>query len=183
MKQGFTLLEVLLSTFLFALILIALFDMFLGYKKIFDIQQAFVGVTGNARDLVGAVAKSARGADSIVSSHLFSGVTYASGTTTVVFELPSINSSGDIIPSTYDYVTVYALGSNVYQLTETGVGSARSAGSKQLTNVLQSIIFTYDSSIFANVKQVTVEITTATTTRLRAAQQHLREQIYLRNAP
>ena len=183
MNRGFTLLELLLVTFLFGLILIALFDMFFGYKKIFDIEQSFVRATGGARDVVAAVSKTARDADQVVSSHTFSGTPYTSGTTTAVFELPSINSSGDTIASTYDYVAIYASGTDAYQLTEVGVGSSRSAGTRHLTDVLQSMTFTYNSNSFANVKQVTVDVTASSTARQQTAQQHLREQIYLRNAP
>jgi hypothetical protein len=156
-------------------------QLYIVNNRVVTFQKSVMGVSLDASSIVDAVRSAASQASHIVASHTFSGVSYTSATTTIVFELPAIDASGDTIANTYDYVSIYTSGADVYRITDAASGSARLSGTKQLADVLDGISFTYDVASFPSVASVTVDATTTSIVRGQTTQAHLREHIYLRN--
>jgi len=174
---GFTLIETVMIVALAVLLLLATVQLYLVYNRSLSAQKSTISVMLGSGNLVDAVYTAALQADHVVASHTFSGLLLTTGTSIVVFELPTVDSSGAIL-ATFDYVGFYASGTSAYRAVDAAVGSARASGTKQLTSVLQALTFTYDNATPSLVSNVTMD---ATTTQAGATSNHIRKQTYLRN--
>lgn len=181
MARGFTFIETLITVALFAVLVLAVTQLYTVYGRIISFQGSSLNISLGASGVVDAVRTAGLQADHVVASHTFSGVAYNSGTTTAIFELPAIDASGTILTNTYDYIGIYASSTNVYRIIDAASGSARVSGTKQLTSALNALSFSYDNSSFPLVASLTVDATTSATVQGNAAQVHLRDHIYLRN--
>ena len=181
MSRAFTLIEVLVTTALSAILLFVVIQLHIVYGRTIVFKQTSIGVALGGSNIIDAVRMAGSQARSVVATHSFSGVGYTSSTTTVIFELPAIDASGGIIPNAYDYIGIYASSSNAYRSIDAAPGSARISGQKRLTNVLSSLSFTYDSPLFPSVTNITINATTSATIRGDMTQTHLRSRMYLRN--
>lgn len=179
--SGFTIVEVLISTFILAILMIVLLNIYKGYYTVFDIQEARTAVNGSASAIIKEFGEVARQADHVVSSHTFSGTTYSSGTGTAVFELPAIDSSGGVIDGVYDYVAFYTSSTDAYAITDPGSGSARGSGTKHLSSTLNALTFTYSAAALANATSTDIDVLTQHIVRGQTLQTHLRQTVRLRN--
>lgn len=179
--RGLTLIEILISIFLFGLISLVLFNVYQGYFSAFGVQQARIDTSRSARTIVNEVEKVARQANHIVASHTFSGTTMTTSSSTAVFELPSVNSVGDIVANTYDYIAFYTTNANMYVRTEAGSGSIRTSGTKRLSDIVNTLAFTYSNSNLTQATSTSVEIRTQTIVKGSPVQAHLYQVIHLRN--
>ncbi len=181
MSRGFTLIEVLITIALSVILILAIEQLYIVYGRVIVFQKSAIEVAHGGNSIMDAVRAAGLQASRVVETHAFSGVTYNSGTTTVLFEIPSVDASGAIIGGSYDYIGIYASSTNVYRLTDAAVGSTRVSGEKRLTGVLDALSFWYDSSSFPSVTNVIVDATTSAMVRDEVSETHLREHIYLRN--
>ena len=120
-------------------------------------------------------------ASAVLETHSFASATHTSTTTSLVLQVPSIDSSGNVITNTYDYVAFYTAGTNVYRLLEKNALSARVAGTQLLSQTLGALSFSYDSATFSEIRVVTIDIETGATVKEEVFTTRLREQIRLRN--
>lgn len=181
MKRAFTLIEVLITIALSTILLFAIVQLYIVYGRVIVFQNASIEVALGASSIMDSFRSSGLQASQVVATHAFAGVDYNSGATSVVFKVPSINASGSIISSTYDYIGISSSGTDAYRLVDAAVGSARTTEKKRLTGVLEAISFTYDNQSFPLVTNVILNATTSTVVRGEMAQQHLNGRIYLRN--
>ncbi len=181
LSTGFTLIEVLITAALFALLMIVVVQLYVMYGRTIAFYQASIDVALGGSSIIDATRTAGSQARNVVASHSFSGVAYNSGTTTAIFELPAIDASGAIIASTYDYIGIYASSSNAYHVIDAAPGSARTSGVKRLTGALNALSFTYNSPLFPSVTNITVNATTSATIHGEMTKTHLRGYIYLRN--
>lgn len=181
MSRAFTLIEVLVTTALSAILILAITQFYIVFGRAILFQQASIDVALGGSSIMNAVRTAGLQAKRVIASRTFSGVSYDSGTTTAIFELPAVDASGAIVPGAYDYIGIYASSTGAYRLVEAAVGSARISGEKRLTDVLGALSFTYDNPDFPSVTSLTVDATTSATVRGEVTHTHLREHIYLRN--
>ncbi|MFA6519319.1 MAG: type II secretion system protein [Candidatus Paceibacterota bacterium] len=182
-KRGFTLIETVVVIAISVIALAALVNLFLIFNTTYGNQQAFMAAAGSAGGTMNALEAAIMPADHVLTSHNFSGTTYSSNASTLVLSLPAVNSSGNIITGTEDYIVFYASSANLYRLIQAGAGSSRVSGLKQLSTTLSALSFTYDDADFTKVTNVTVDIVTQAQFKQETVQGHLNEQIYLRNFP
>lgn len=181
MKRGFSLIEVLITIAIFIVLIAAITQLYVLYGRMVSFESLTIGASLSSSSIVDAVTVAGRQAVSVVQSHEFFGTTYFSGTTTVIFKLPSIDASGAIITDTYDYVGVYADGQNVYRSVDAALGSVRAPGTKKLTDVLAGLSFTYDNADIASTTNITINATTSISAVTGTTYTHLRDRVYLRN--
>lgn len=181
MSRAFTLIEVVITIALFAIVMFGMAQLYIVYGRVVISQKAAISVALDGSSIMDTAQEVARQADHVVSTHTFSGVAYTSGTTTAVFELPAYDVSGTILTNTYDYIGISASGTSVYRLIDAANGSARVSGKKQIAKVLNGLSFTYDNASFPSVTSVIVDATTSATTRGQTSQMHLHEHFYLKN--
>lgn len=180
-RTGFTLVEVLIVAAMIGIIIAAIIELLLKYDVLFATQQATIAVDTSANEIVSRVHLAALQADAIVASHTFGSVALSTGTSTLVLELPSIDSSGAIIGGSRDYVGFYASGTATYALVDAAVGSNRQSGTQQLSDTLLSLSFSYSTTALASATSTTVDVVTQTTSYQTTLTRHLQEQNFLRN--
>lgn len=178
---GFTLMEILITMFIVGLIAVVLFNVYNGYNTVFAIQQTRVDVNGSAREIADEFKKTALQARRVVASHTFSGVIRTSGSTTTVFELPSVNGAGDVISASYDYVAFYATSTDAYKVTDGAIGSVRASSTRHLSNTLKTLTFTYNNGNITLATSTDVDVQTQTTLKGQVISAHVRESARLRN--
>ncbi len=182
-QKGFTLIEVVIVIGIFSLLMIALLDLFDWHNKIFLLERADTEATGSARTAMNNMTENISQASSVVTSHTFGSTTYTTGTNTLVLQIPSYNSSGNIITGTYDYVAYYKSGNALYQILEAGSGSARKANTKQLATNAATLTFTTDYPLdVAQATNVIIDLQTQATIRgNNTSTAHVTNTIFLRN--
>ena len=181
MKRAFTLIEVLITAALFAVLSAGIAQLYVVFGRMVSFQSLSIGASLSASSIIDAARTAGLEADRIAASHVFSGVNYTTGTTTVVFELPAVDASGSPIPSTYDYVGIYASSTAAYSIVDAAPGSARLSGQKQLTDSLVALTFTYNQADLSLATSTTIDATTTASVAEQTTYTHLRANIYLRN--
>ncbi|KKW22811.1 MAG: hypothetical protein UY67_C0035G0016 [Candidatus Kaiserbacteria bacterium GW2011_GWA2_52_12] len=173
--------EVLTVVFIFSLIMLAIFTLYINYQNLLGTQEALIDTAGSASASITDIQNSVLQADHVVASYSFSGTDHTSTTTSLVLELPSRTSDGDIVAGSYDYIAYYASSTTLYRTVEAAVGSSRQSGTRSFSHTLNMLAFTYDSSSFASVSKITVDITTEKVVKQKSTTAHLNQDIYLRN--
>lgn len=181
MRRAFTLIETVVTIAIALVLVLATTQLYVVYGRIILVEQSSIEVTLGGSSIMDATRDAGLQAVRVVETHAFSGVTYTSATSTVIFELPTVDQSGVIVAGSYDYVAIFASSTDVYRIADVAVGSSRSAGQKQLTSVLGALSFIYDSATFSAVTSVLVDATMSATTRGVTTSAHFHEHIYLRN--
>lgn len=181
MARAFTLLEVVITLGIFLVMFVALITFFVSSNSTFNYDKGFVDTASGAQVAMDAISAAVLPADHVLASHTFTTGTYASATTTLVLELPAVNSSGTIISGSYDYVAFYLNGSALYERTEAASGSARQTGTKLLTDKASAVTFSYDASDMTLVTTVTADIATSATSKASTLSGHLVKTLRLRN--
>lgn len=180
-ERGFTLIETLTVIFISSLIILAVFTLYANYENLLGTQSALIDTAGSASAVVTDIKSSVLQATHVVTSHSFSGTNYISTTTSLVLELPSRTSAGDIVAGSYDYIAYYASSTGLYRIVDAAVGSSRQSGTRSFSHTLKTLVFSYNDSIFASVSKVTIDITTEEVVKQKSTAAHLNQQMYLRN--
>lgn len=181
MFRAFTLIEVVITVALSAILMLAVTQLYVVYGRVITFQKSSIAVALGGSAIMDAARTAGLQAKSVVAAHTFSGISYNSGTTTAIFELPAVDASGAIIANAYDYIGIHASGTSAYRFIDAAPGSSRISGEKQLTSVLNALSFAYDNPSFPAVTSITVNATTSAVIRGETTQMHQSEHIYLRN--
>ncbi|MHB8660896.1 MAG: prepilin-type N-terminal cleavage/methylation domain-containing protein [Minisyncoccota bacterium] len=179
--RGFTLIETIIVVALSASMMLALGILIYNFYTISAYNQAFAQSSGSANTFMRDVESLTLPADAVLSSHTFSDGTDTSSSTSLVLEIPSVDSSGDVIPNTFDYARFYLAGADAYRHLEADPSSSRVSGTKLLSSTVSALSFTYNNSDFTQVNAVTVDVQTQTQVKQDVLPDHLHEQIRLRN--
>jgi prepilin-type N-terminal cleavage/methylation domain-containing protein len=160
-RSGFTFIETLIVVALFALMMSTLSLLYISFSTSTVSQKSLAESTARATRAAISIHADVSQAYTLVPSYAFSGTTYFSGPTTLILALPGIGASGGALSDVSDHVLYYLSGTDLHRLIEVGAGSSRAAGSKLLDNAVASLSFTYDSTDFTTVTQVTTNIVNA----------------------
>ncbi len=179
--QAFTLVETVIVVAIGAILMVALSYLILNFNAISSYEQLSATSSGSASTFLRELESLTLPADAVLAQHAFANATYTSTSTSLVLEIPSIDSSGNVIANTYDYAAFYVTGTNAYRLLEANALSARASGTKQLSSTVSALTFTYNATDFTQVNTVTVDIQTQAQTKQDMTYDHRHEQIRLRN--
>src|SRR5579884_1858498 len=97
-------------------------------------------------DSVTSISNDIRSSSAVVAGYPIASPTTVSGANSIVLQYPSIDSSGNVIDQTFDYLTLTQDSSNSHILREQifpNAQSTRKSGNKVLTTNLSSINFSY----------------------------------------
>ncbi len=162
---GFTLIEIVIVLGLVSTLMIVLFTIFEGQLRNFGYQQAQLKATGSSRTAMDSLTRNIMQASAVDINRTINSVLYTSDSDAVVLRLPSMNSSYQTLADTFDFVTIYLDGNNLYEIVEVGSGSFRKPTFRLLSDSVNSFTLTYDSATMADVTKITFDITTRTTIR------------------
>lgn len=181
-ESGFSIIELVLVIGLMTILLLALLNLFDWHNKMYLLEMADTRATGSARHALNNMSVYVAQASQVVASRTVGGTTYTTGSQTLVVQLPSFNSSGNLINNTNDYAVYYLSGSSLYQIIETGTGSARPAGTKLLSSDVDTFNIAYDDGNPTLANKVTVSLYTKVSVRPGTmAKTQVSSTIYLRN--
>jgi prepilin-type N-terminal cleavage/methylation domain-containing protein len=183
MKQsnGFTIIEVIIVLGVSTILMLGLFTLFDWHQKVYVQEEATVRTVGDARSTLNSMGRYIAQGSSILVSHDFNGTVYTTGGNVLVLEVPSVNSSDEIIPATYDYVAYYLDSGNIHQVIDAGSGSTRLSGTKKLASNVLSFSLTYNNGTPSQASNVTIDLQTQITTRNGNVTTHVTDTIFLRN--
>jgi Tfp pilus assembly protein PilW len=181
MMRGFTLMETVITIAFSVIIMLAIATLYLNFNKLYLYQQTYVATAVSARDVINAIDAAVLPADAVVSSHTFSGVAITTATSSLVLELPSINSSGDIIAGVHDYIGFATTSTDLFERVDPGTGSVRVTSSKRVGALVDSLFFGYGSGSATQASVISATTTTKLVTKDGTVQTTLHGQFYLRN--
>lgn len=180
-RRAFSLIETLIVVAVGTSMFVMLGFLLTHFNGTTAYEQAASQSSGSASTILKEIESLALPADAILASHAFSSGTYASATTTLVLEIPSLDSSGNAIANTYDYAAFYATSTSAYRLLEANALSARTSGTKLLSSTVSSLSFAYGGADLTKVGSTTVDIQTRAVVRQNVLTDHRHELIRLRN--
>lgn len=180
-NAGFTLLEIVIIVGVSTLIVLALIPLYSGYIRTYSYTTAVGDTAGSAAATANELQKWVLQSNRIVTNTTISGTLYTTSSTTLALELPSIDSSGAIIASAYDYVVFYSSGTKLYRLLSSNAGSSRVSGTKTLSTTLSSLTFTYNNASPTSADAITVVMHMVGSASHQTAAYELIQKLYLRN--
>lgn len=180
-EAGITLVELLISLAIFAILLLFLANFFVGYDDSFGYLQATTSVSQGTGLFINAVSNAVRQADQIIASRSFAGTTYTTNATTLVLELPSIDGSSTVISGLHDYMVFYLSSGNIYWRIESDASSSRGSSYQRLSSDVTSLSFVYNNADVTAATKVDVSVTTQKQVKGKTFQSSLTQQVYLRN--
>ncbi len=148
---GFTLMEVLVTMGIAVLagsllLIIILNSAGLYYKQSSRLQEGL-----NINDFSNQIKASIKESNAVVTSYVADGVTYTSGTSQLILKIPSIDSTGNIISSAYDYFVYFSDNYLLRFKSFPDVSSSRKRADQVLSTSLNSLLFNYfDASVPPN---------------------------------
>ena len=163
-----TLMEALISLGIMAIILVMVDQTFLVNQDVLAKQLAKIDADTGAVLALKRFSDASKGAIAVMSSRTINGTVYTSSASTLVLKLPSIDSSGNIIGSTYDYVAVYRDGTETTKIftdTQIGTGSVRANGKKLVTQYNTTFTFSYNSFDITQATRVSLFLINTQTAR------------------
>lgn len=167
-KSGFTLAEILVVTALFVLLILIGTGVFLYNNRFYENQTGEIASIQAGREAADRINEFARLAVAFEPSFIYNSINYTTGTSTVIFRLPSVEADGDVILGVYDFVVIGASSTvpNFFELISSPhPSSSRPARYLLLTNKLSAIIFTYDNSNLSLAKNISYDFTVTQTGR------------------
>ncbi len=181
-QNGFTLFEMIIVIFLMAVLLLGLLNMFDWQQKVYNLEQAEIAATGSARNAMNALTFGLAQGSAIVASRNIGGTDYSTSSSTVIVQVPSYDSSGNLISGSSDYIVYTADGVSLYQIIDPAVGSDRPASTKLLTGSLETFSLTYNNPSPTAASQVSINLTTRSYYRgNQSVTVNLQQTIFLRN--
>jgi hypothetical protein len=179
--SGFSAIEAIFASAILIFVLGVFVALYANFSKFYNRQQTEITIGNSARQAVKELQSAALQANQIITSHSFSGTTYATGEHTLVLEIPSIDSSGNIVIGKHDYAAFYLTGSNFFKLVQADAASNRSSGQNQISDAVSTLTFTYNNANLALANKIDTDIQMQTSSSGQTISYHLHQEIYLRN--
>lgn len=179
--RAFTLVETVIVVTVSAIMFTAISVLIYNLNKTSEYQQTVLQSSGSAGMLVKEVEALTLPADAVLQTHTFSGTVRTSTSTTLVLEIPSIDSSGNIVPNAHDYAAFYTTGTDAYRVLEANISSQRVSGTKKLSSTVNSLTFSYNNTDFTQVDTITVDAQMRAQVKQELVYDHRQQQVRLRN--
>lgn len=182
-SKGFTIAELVVVTALTAVLMLVGVEIYLTNNKFSENQTSKISAINAVREIADRIYEYGRPAQSLVASYTYNSDIYSTGAETVIFEIPSIDAVGALIPSAYDHAIISVDPDNAARLmlfVDPAGSSARPARSVQLTDHLTLASFTYDSADPAAAAEVTFQVRVTEGIKNPATEQVYGE-VFLRN--
>lgn len=164
LKHGFTLLETVIYFTLGALIMIVITQVFVSQTRFGERQTRQSDITRSATSGIEILKIHIQSAKTVVASRTFGGILYTSSSDSLILELPTIDSSGNLISGSSDYVVFFRDPLNTALLkitTEAAVGSARSSNTKIVSAFVNSVEFHYNKSNIIDADAIDAALNTS----------------------
>lgn len=143
-QRGLTLVEALFTLGIAVVVGTMLLVIIVNSAGLFYGQSGKLQQGLNLNEALSAIREAIRGSSSVASSYPEIGSpTYTSGATQLVLKVPSINSQGEVISSTYDYYIFYKDANKLRFKTFPAIQSTRKAQDQIFSTSLHNLTFEY----------------------------------------
>lgn len=160
--QGISLVEIIVVIFLIALFSVVLMNVFITHGRLttagLKTSEMHLHRVQIERDIKGVI----RIATQVMGSQTVGGTLYTTDENTMIFQIPSLDSSGVPIADTFDYAVFHLDPSDPSELfysREPNPASSRSVINKLLSNKVDKLNFIFDEEVVENSNRVIVNIT------------------------
>lgn len=161
-QSGLTLVEVLVAMGLAAVVGVLLLSVMINSTGLFYKESSKLQEGLNINDALGKIRESVNQSSGVVLSYANSGVTYTSGATQLVLKVPAIDSSGNIISDTFDYLVFFQDQTKLRYKLFPDASSSRKSQDRIFSTSVDSLTFKYlDSQNPPN------EVTSTSATKIR----------------
>jgi len=157
-KRGLTLIEVIVVMSIFAVASIVIGSIYISHNKFYTIESAAADIKTQKSIFTQDFKETAESATSVAASYVFNGITRSSSSSTIVFKLPAIDGSGNIIAAKFDYAAFYGEGNKTYLETAPDAASIRKNIKRQLADTAQDLNFRYDTALPQDAEVVGVSL-------------------------
>jgi len=182
-NSGFTLLEIVIALAIFVIIALVIASAFVSHYRLFNFSSVQSDLKSQSISILDRISRVANESSAIAASHDFGSLTLTSTSTTIVFQLPAKDASGNIILSTYDYIAFNKSTTStiLYEYVDAAAGSIRKTAGKTLSTIVANVIFRYNSSVAANSTNAEALLTLVKTLSGQEKSYTNSTTIYLRN--
>lgn len=187
--QGFTLFEVLIASTISALIGAILVGILVQNNGIFVNQSTRINQSIGLNDATDMIKTDIRLSSNVASGYPAASPTYTSSSSTLVLAIPSIDSSGNIISNTFDYIVITqdsAKPQVLRELTFPDAQSSRKNTNRVLLASLSKVTFLFfdkngNSTSPTSAGRINFTLVQSTTNAISTQQSSSSSQINLRN--
>ncbi len=183
-ERGFSLMEALTVIGIMTIVLVMVTQIFAVTYDVYVKQSARTDNENGAVLAARNISDMTRGASQVMTSQVINGTTYTTGSDVLVLKMPTVDSSNNVVASTYDYVAFYRHGSmttKIYADTDAGAGSKRVDGQKLVTAFNQTMKFRYNDPTPSSATRVQVYLVNQQTVRSTTITTKGWTAIFLRN--
>lgn len=145
-KNGYSILEVLVSIFIIAIIVGILGGMFFVLLRSFLLYSVRDELLTDASRMTDVMADTVRSAYGIEATRTIDTTSFTSGKDTIIVKIASIDQNGDPIPSSFDYMVFTRNGADptlVRQITDADPASTRKDQDRVLGHNVSDLTFLY----------------------------------------
>lgn len=144
--KGLSLIELLIITGVMTVVGALLMVIMVNSAGLFTKESAKLEAGLNINDTLVQVRSNIKNASSIASSYSDSTTTYTTGTTQLILQIPSLDSSNNIITDTFDYYIFFLDQKKLRFKTFPNAASARKDQDQIFSNIIDSLKFQYFNS-------------------------------------
>ncbi|MBU1180072.1 type II secretion system GspH family protein [Patescibacteria group bacterium] len=148
--SGFTLIETLLAISIFVVASIIIGSLFISHSKLYGMQEAAGSMKLYKTMFAKHLGETGEAAIIVSPAQTIGGIPYTSTSSTVIFKLPGLDASGDIINGVYDYVVFYRDTNTLFMETDADASSQRKDIKQKVAGKVDNLIFKYDTASPAN---------------------------------
>lgn len=162
MTKGFTLAEILVVVALFSVVVLTITSVYFSNDRFYNQENAKTILQNSSREAADKIVEFGRLAATFVSSYTFGAAVYTAGSQIVIFRIPAIDASNNIIASTYDYAIIGVNPSNPLRfelIVDANPASSRKSRTLLLSDKLSSLTVTYDNLDFALARKMDFDFT------------------------
>lgn len=162
-RRGDSLVEMLVTVFIIALVMSILAEMFLTILRSYTYYDTQGRLVTRASDMAQRLTTYANEAVGIEASRTIAGATYTSDQNTVVLKISSVDAAGNIIANTFDYVAITADPNNntrLLEITDADATSKRLDISKLFGDTVGEYMFAYQNADPATSHDIFFMVTT-----------------------
>lgn len=158
-KPGLTVIELLISTAIFVIVILVIGSIFLSQINSFNEQQAKNKVLAESLRITRAIKKDAIQATSCLTEITIGVDTYTADSDTLILSLPALNASDNIIPNEFDTLIIDRPSVNpseLYYILSPSPSSVRTATQRLLTSALSDFIVRYNDETISGADSFSV---------------------------
>jgi hypothetical protein len=183
-RNGFSLFETLMAITISMIVVVSAISLYVFYQRGYSRGSAYLNTHADARLTMDWIVRDGRTCRRVIEAW----GTFSTSDDTVIFEIPSIDVSGDIIPDTYDHIIYNQNGNNIERIVDAQPSSARADQTQTIARRCQTIFYTTAGAPLSGVanpawlRGVEIAITTSETTGSPSGTADIPAQLVLNSA-